>query len=70
MNKKLTNKIDQFHMHEILDRSSIVAKMIEAFIIDHPALNTKMEKTAEKALDLIWDIYIMAGEESSKNKEK
>jgi len=56
-------KLDEFHYHEALDRSYIIADMIENVLITHPVIenNKDLKIKVEKAQDIICEVYQMIG---------
>lgn len=60
-NKKI-REVDQFHWHEILHVSCIIAEMFDKYIVEHTAtksdkyLRLKTEKLMTELLDLYGDI--------------
>jgi len=56
--------LDKYSWHEALDRSAMVAVLIERILLDHPVFNQKnnirskeLRKRIEKALELILETY-------------
>ena len=56
-------KLDDFHYHEALDRSYIVANMIEEVLIDHIVFlkHKRLRRKIEKAQSLLLDVYQEVG---------
>jgi hypothetical protein len=61
--KKKIGKLDSGYYHEALDRSYIVANMIEDVLIDHPVIekHKELRKRVKKALNLILETYQLVG---------
>lgn len=62
--------LDKFYWHEALDRSAIVADLIQTMLLDHPAFNQKnnirnkrLRKRVEQAQELILETYQEIGNE-------
>lgn len=55
---------DEFHRHEALDRTSMIAQMVGIWLLEHPAIqqNAKVRKKIEKAANLLADAYQQIGE--------
>lgn len=61
--------LDKYSWHEALDRSVIVAVLIERILLDHPVFNQKnsirskqLRKRIEQAQELILDAYAEIGD--------
>lgn len=52
---------DQFSRHEALHTASIMMDMVEAHIIDHPALFYDERELADKAHQALFDLYQLIG---------
>lgn len=57
-------KIDNFHYHELLDRSNLICEMIEDYLIQHPVtkLNPPINKKINEGLNSLWEAYQMIGQ--------
>jgi hypothetical protein len=57
--KKKEEPLDEFHYHEALDRSYIVAELIETALIDHPVIQRHghLKTKIENAQSLIIEVY-------------
>lgn len=55
---------DEFHRHEALDRTSMIAQMVGIWPLEHPAIqeNTKVRRKIEKAANLLAEAYQQIGE--------
>jgi hypothetical protein len=51
--------LDEFHYHEALDRSYIVAELLETALIEHVVINKhkNLKKKLQKAQELIIEVY-------------
>ena len=60
----MTKKLDRFHWHEALDRTSLVANMFDDHVFEHPAItsNKKLKAMAEKVSEKIWTLYEKIGD--------
>lgn len=61
--------LDKYHWHEALDRSAMVADLIERILLDHPVFNQKdnirnkqLRKRVEQAQKLILENYREIGD--------
>ena len=61
--KKKIGNLDEFYYHEALDRSYIVANMIQEVLIEHPVVkkHKKLNKRINKAQQLIIEAYQIIG---------
>jgi hypothetical protein len=61
--KKKIGNLDEFYYHEALDRSYIVANMIDDILIMHPVIkkHKKLKKRINKAQQLIIEAYQLIG---------
>lgn len=52
-------KLDEFHYHEALDRSYLIADMIESALVEHPVIRKHRNLKAKivKAQELIVEVY-------------
>jgi|GEM_PF-1443264 len=53
------NKLDEFHYHEVLDRTYMINEIIENFLINHPVVkkHKKIETDIENAQDILYEVY-------------
>ena len=58
--------VDEFHMHEVLDRTALLIDMIDSYLMEHPAMKPKWKKLAFKAQDKLNQIYYECSEEHLK----
>ena len=58
-----SSELDEFHYHEALDRTHLIASMIEEFLLNHPVFekHNHLRESAEKAQELIVDTYQSIG---------
>lgn len=58
-----TNKLDEFHANEALDRCSIIGGMIDDLLLEHPFIKHNLEvyKLIEKAQVSLGEAYQMIG---------
>jgi hypothetical protein len=59
--------INDYHIHEALDRTSVLMDMVESTLFDHPGI-TKQEwhDKLEEAHQALFDLYQMIGAEHLK----
>lgn len=52
-------KLDEFHYHEALDRSYLVADLLETALIEHVVIkkHRHLKKKLQKAQELIVEVY-------------
>lgn len=52
-------KLDVFYYHEALDRSYVVADIIDRTLVEHPVIKSHpdLEKKVLKAQELIFEVY-------------
>lgn len=57
--EKKKNKLDEFHYHEALDRSYLVANIIEDALVKHPVIrkHRNLKTKIVKAQTLIVEVY-------------
>jgi hypothetical protein len=57
--KKKEEQLDEFYYHEALDRSYIVANMIEDVLVEHPVIekHKELKEKVQKAQELIIEVY-------------
>jgi hypothetical protein len=65
----MSKKIDDYHWHEALDRTALVAEFIETTLLDHPVFNQKdtirnkqLRQRVIKAQKLIVETYQEIGD--------
>mgnify|MGYP000038273272 CR=1 FL=1 len=58
-----TEKLDEFHYHELLDRLSVTTDNIYRNIIQHPVINKHYEwrEEVDAALEILYDLYQEVG---------
>lgn len=63
----MKKKIDDYHIHEALDRTFIAMEMF-SYVSEHPAVTANSEwlKKAEAAHHEMWELYQMIGAEHLK----
>jgi hypothetical protein len=56
-------KIDVFHVHEALDRCSMITLIVNDHLIEHPVIqeNKELKELAEKANELLSELYQRIG---------
>jgi hypothetical protein len=56
--------LDKYHYHEMLDRLSMVADMVETYCGNHPVAESdiRIRSLVDKALEDLYDAYQIAGE--------
>ena len=59
MGRKKKVVLDEFHYHEALDRSYVVAEILENTLIEHIVIqeNKQLKEQLEKAQELIIEVY-------------
>ena len=59
MGRKKKVVLDEFHYHEALDRSYVVAEILENTLIEHIVIqeNKQLKEKLEKAQELIIEVY-------------
>jgi hypothetical protein len=69
INKK--NKLDEFHYHEVLDRTYMINEIIENFLINHLVIkkHKKIKNDIEKAQDILYGVYQEIGKLMIKNDD-
>ena len=52
-------KLDDFHYHESLDRTYLIAQMMDDFLLSHPVFkkHKKLRKDVEKAQMILAEVY-------------
>lgn len=62
----MDNKIDRFHVHEVLDRAALLQLMLFEFLEEHPALELEeLRLYYEKAEEALSMLYQEAGRVST-----
>ena len=58
------DKIDNFHYHELLDRTNLIMMNVNDYLVEHPVCDKhkKIKKKLEKSRDLLWEVYQMVSE--------
>jgi hypothetical protein len=58
-NKKKIKGLDRFHYHEALDRSYLVADLMETALVEHPVIrkHKTLKKKIKKAQRLVIEVY-------------
>lgn len=49
--------IDEFHYHEVMDRTDMIRTMIEIFLCEHPAMKDEWVEWAQQADEFLGKIY-------------
>jgi hypothetical protein len=64
-NEETEVKLDEFHWHEAVDRTAVVANMVEDVLLNHPAIKQtpKLYELAQTAEALLWELYQTAAQE-------
>jgi hypothetical protein len=75
MSKKIKELLDEFHYHEVIDRTYIIAEIIDQHLVQHPVFKAEKEfaEKVEQATMLLAEAYQIIGSISCdrfKNKEK
>lgn len=57
------NDLDRFHYHEALDRSYIVANIMEDLLVEHPVIlkHPELKERIRKAQELVLEAYQLIG---------
>lgn len=58
------------YAYEIMDRSVIIMNNIEEYLINNPGIKKAQVRKLSKAIDLIHQVYMWAGEEVDKSTEE
>jgi len=53
---------DEFHKHELLDRTFMIDSMFDTFVFEHPALEGDAKDLAEEISTKLGQLYQMLGE--------
>lgn len=61
-----TQKVDKWHRHEALDRTSMIIDIIDAHLYDHPAMNPKDKQLLDKAMEKLFKLYQRIGARNAK----
>lgn len=48
------------HLHEILDRTYMIADMFESYVVEHPA-SESVKDEVERVSEKLWDLYQVIG---------
>lgn len=48
------------HLHEILDRTYMIANMFESYVLEHPA-SESVKDEVERVSEKLWDLYQVVG---------
>lgn len=69
MKIKHTQVVDEFHMHEVLDRAHMVTEIFYTLLSEHPAISRdkEMKKAYKKAEKALANLYQVAAEARFKN---
>jgi len=64
----MLKKIGDYHMHEALDRASLLMDIVEDSLGSHPVIKShpEWEKKLEEAHQALFDLYQMIGAEHLK----
>ena len=52
-----------YNQHEILDRTDLILDLIQTKLYEHPALTKKQKKKVNNSMELLSDVYQLAGNE-------
>lgn len=55
----MSDELDQFHYHEVMDRAHLIMCMIQEHLVDHPAMEMHPEykDVLEEAIKIIYGVY-------------
>lgn len=62
--KKSKTIIDEFHYHEIMDRTHVILCTIEDHLITHVGMTEEMKTLTDQAMNCLAHVYQMAGQKS------
>lgn len=59
----MSEKLDDYHRHEALDRSNMLANMVASWLMEHPYIesNPPLARKAEDAFDALYALYQAIG---------
>ena len=66
--QELENNKMNYSQHEILDRTDLILDLIQIKLYAHPELTKKQAKKVNKAMDLLSEVYQLAGNEVFKDE--
>ncbi len=60
----MTKPIDEFHLHEALDRVELIKSMVEQWLVGHPAIDmdAEMKRCTEEARRALQALYHRAAD--------
>mgnify|MGYP000249886067 CR=1 FL=1 len=60
------SKLDEFHWHEVMDRTDMIASMVDDFLAAHPAIqsNPELVSQVESVGSDLGHLYQMASQKS------
>ena len=66
------SKLDDFHYHEVLDRSDMILSIISEHLLAHPivAENKEYKVLVDRAIDSIYELYQSVGRDTLNGLKK
>lgn len=67
-NEEIKQLLDQFHYHEMMDRTSMLMQTCEQHLLQHPVakIERDVKQNIEIAIEYLWKAYQQVGEISEK----
>jgi len=67
-NEQIKELLDQFHYHEMMDRTSMLMQTCEHHLLQHPVakIEREVKQNIETAIEYLWKAYQQVGEISEK----
>lgn len=61
---RVSDILDEFHYHEMLDRLHVVMSTCDDHLIQHPVakLHTDVKQNIDKAIEYLWAAYQLTGQ--------
>jgi hypothetical protein len=72
MAKRLSDILDEFHYHEVMDRTAMLTDMVDSYLVQHPVFKAEKEfaEKIEQAGMLLAEAYQIVGDLSFKRSEE
>jgi len=70
--KKMKKELDEFHYHEVLDRTHVLLSTWDNYINDHPVVvaSDELRKKSEEIMELIGEFYQLIPNIEEENESK
>lgn len=58
----MSNPVDVFSRHELLDRVHVVSSIFQAHVLEHPAVTPELKGSVDRIAELMEQLYQRVGE--------